>query len=78
MSASKIATFKGDNMKTVQFTKTELTTLLWAVQSKTVAEAKLVREHGGNPSHNENVRRLHAISEKLYDTLMGDKQGKGD
>ena len=58
-------------MKTVQFTKTELTTLLWAVQGKTVAEAKRIIEHGGNTSENETVQQLNAISKKLYAVLTG-------
>ena len=59
-------------MHKITFTDKELTALLWAVTSKTVAEKKHARQRGQNPDENETVQLLDRISCKLYDALVDD------
>ena len=56
-------------MKCIFLTDEEIETLIWAIQGKTISEAKRLIAEGKAPSKDETVQRLNAISNRAYIAL---------
>ena len=56
-------------MKGIYLTDEEIKTLIWAIQGKTISEAKRLLAEGKAPSEDETVQILNAISKRAYIAL---------
>lgn len=57
-------------MATITFTNKELETLLWAIQNEYGKEVLRLIEEGKTPYKDATVKRLKAINNKVYYTLV--------